>query len=448
MSFVNELFERLSKSTTANDVQEALASLSSIQDPVERARAARETIILVDKYARELLGRGQYKNAAYQFFSGAQLINQFLLDVASENQWLLASADALAKASQEHISWDDLLGGAACMAIASLLRIQTGDWNVNQHLDVFIKSHDFSVNQAATACLYIPYDLAAAVNPENPNPSSLQRASNYTESYLLNTKPAAMFYEGIRRAIETAREKLMDSVKFPSIRAVYEFDHDIIFGEQFTFTVKIENVGEGIATGISANITIPQITTVVTGSETISVSQLDSGAHTQTEFVLLHPSGEGMEEQILEIPVNVEYQDVLLNKNSISLGAALIPIRSEKQAQKMLDQLKPLGESISESMDFLESLSSSEIQPLATSFNTVLKGISSLTEKNIETGDFSVAQSGIVQLEKMKDFINPFVNFLTQYDKNSQSLLEGLQDMQKDSKILLETLQEIKKHLT
>ena len=139
---MNELFERLRKSTTANDVQEALASLSSIQDPTERAKASSETITLIEKYARELLERGQYKNAAYQYFSGAQLIQRFLSDPNSENQWLRASADALAKASQEHISWDDLLGGAACMTIASLLKIQTGDWNVNEHLDAFIKSHD------------------------------------------------------------------------------------------------------------------------------------------------------------------------------------------------------------------------------------------------------------------------------------------------------------------
>ncbi|UCG90552.1 MAG: hypothetical protein JSU57_02150, partial [Candidatus Heimdallarchaeota archaeon] len=347
MSFVNELFERLSKSTTANDVQEALASLKSIQDPAERTRAASETITLIDKYARELLGRGQYKNAAYQFFSGAQLIQQFLSDPNSENQWLSASADALTKASQEHISWEDLLGGAACMAIASLLRIQTGDWNVSQHLDAFIKGHDFSADQAATACLYIPYDLAAAVNPENPNPSSLQRASNYTESYLLNTKPAAMFYEGIKRTIETARLKLMDSVKFPSIRAVYEFDHDVIFGEQFTLTVKIENVGEGLAAEVSANIKIPSTLSIISGTNSISVPQLGVGAHTMAEFILLCSSGEGKEELTVEIPVHVDYQDILLNKNSVSLGSAFIPIRSEKKAQKLLDQLNTVENAIS-----------------------------------------------------------------------------------------------------
>ena len=36
LSFVNELFERLSKSKSANDVQSAFASLNTIQDQDQR----------------------------------------------------------------------------------------------------------------------------------------------------------------------------------------------------------------------------------------------------------------------------------------------------------------------------------------------------------------------------------------------------------------------------
>jgi hypothetical protein len=447
MSFVNELFERLSKSTTANDVQEALTSLGSVQDPNERARAANETISLIEKYARELIERGQYKNAAYQYFSGAQLIQRFLLDPNSENQWLRASADALAKASQEHISWDDLLGGAACMAISSLLRIQTGDWNVNQHLDAFIKSHDFSANQAATACLYIPYDLAGAVNPENPNPSSLQRASNYVETYLLNAKPAAMFHEGIRRAVETARQKLIEFVKFPKIRAVYEYDHDIIFGEQFKFIVKIENIGEGTASGITAVITIPSTVTTVSGSNAISVPQLKSGAHTQAEFTLLCSSGEGKEELTVEVPTNVEYQDILMNKNSISLGSATITIRSEKQAEKLLDQLKSLENDVSKRLSPLISLTASEIQPLITGLDTIFSNIVTTAESNIQEGNFSAAALGINQLEQIQVFISPVTAFLEDYTDYSQSTIRNLQAAKENAKDLVKTLKGIEEQL-
>jgi len=447
MSFVNELFERLSKSTTANDVQEALTSLSSIQDPTKRARAASETITLIEKYASELMERGQFKNAAYQYFSGAQLIQRFLSDPNSENQWLRASADALTKASQEHISWGDLLGGAACVAIASLLKIQTGDWDVNQHLDAFIKAQDFSADQAATACLYIPYDLAGAVNPENPNPSSLQRASDYVETYLLSTKPAAMFHEGIRRAVDTARQQLMNFVKFPKLRAIYEYDHDIIFGEQFKFVVKLENIGEGIASGISAVITIPSILTTVSGSNAISVPQLESGAHAQAEFALICSSGEGKEELTVEVPTNVEYQDILMNKISISLGSAKIIIRSEKQATKLLDQLKSLESDVSKALSPLKSLTASELQPLITGLDSILSNIVTITKNNIQEGDFSGSAIGINQLEQMQVFISPLANFLKEYSDHSLQAIKSLQVTKEKAENLVKTLKEIEEQL-
>ena len=315
-------------------------------------------------------------------------------------------------------------------------------------LDTFVKSHDFSADQAATACLYIPYDLAGAVNPENPNPNSLQRASNYVETYLLSTKPAAMFHEGIRRAVDTARQRLIDFVKFPKLRAVYEYDHDIIFGEQFKFVVKLENIGEGIASGISAVITIPSVLTTVSGSNAISVPQLESGAHTQAEFALLCSSGEGKEELTIEVPTNVEYQDILMNKISISLGSAKIIIRSEKQATKLLDQLKSLETDVSVRMSPLNSLTVSEIRPLITGFDIILTKIVSTAENNIQKGDFSAAAIGINQLEQIQGFITPLTEFMSQYSENSQKMAEEFQSMKDNTDELVNTLKEIQRQVS
>jgi hypothetical protein len=447
VGFVNELFERLSKSNTASDVQEALTSLGNIQDINERTRAASETINLINKYASELIERGQYKNAAYQYFSGFQVIHRFLHDPNSENQWLRSSADALVHASQDHISWDDLFGGAVCMTIASLLRLQTGDWNINQHLDEFIKSHDFSSDQAATACLYIPYDLAGAVNPENPNPNLLQRASNYTETYLINAKQAMMFKEGIKRSIEITQQRMMDYVKFPSLRTVYEFDYDIIFGEEFTFKVKLENKGEGIASKVIAHITIPPALKTVTGSNSISMAQLDPSASTQMEFTLLCPSGEGEKEIDVEIPINVEYEDILLNKNSISLGSAIITIRSEKKGDKLLNKLKSLNDAVSGQISPLELLTADEIQPLLGGFKMILNNITNTAEKNIEEGEFTAALIGINQLEQIQEFISPFAGFLKEYSDNSQKLTSKILSLKENTKSLLESVEEIQKQL-
>jgi hypothetical protein len=447
LSFVNELFERLSKSTTASDVQEALASLGNIQNTNERAHAASETANLINRYASELIERGQYKNAAYQYFSGFQVINRFLHDPNSENQWLKSAADALVHASQDQIAWDDLFGGAVCMTIASLLRIQTGDWNIKQHLDEFIKSHDFSSDQAATACLYIPYDLAGAVNPENPDPNLLQRASNYTETYLINAKQSMMFKEGIKRSIELTQQKMMAYVKFPSLRTAYEFNYDIIFGEEFKFKVKMENKGEGVASKVNAHIEIPSSLNTVSGSNSISIEKLEPGDSTQMEFSLICPIGEGKTEIEVEIPINVEYEDILLNKNSLSLGSALVTIRAEKKGVKLLNQLKALNERVGEEISPLKSLPQSEINPIITGLDTILEKITSTSEQNIQEGQFAAASIGIKQLEQMQELITPLAKFLGDYSESSQKLISEFQTLKQNTEELLKSLEEVENQL-
>ncbi len=448
LSFVNELFERLRKSTTASDVQEALTSLANIQDPTDRAKAARETVNLINIYAKELMERGQYKNAAYQFYSGYQVLNKFNPDPKVENQWLLSSANALAHASQEHISWDDLVGGAACMAISSLLKIQTGDWKVTDHLDAFIKSHDFSAHQAATACLYIPYDLASAVNSENPDPGLMQRASNYTETYLLNTKPAAMFVEGIKGALELARNKLLDSVKFPNIRAAFAFDHDVIFGEKFKFSVKLENHGEGSATNVTATINIPSSVQVLSGSSSITVNRLGANSSEKTEFQLMCPSGEGAEKLLVEIPVIVSFEDILANKNTLSLGAASIPIRSEKQGERLHSQLNEIRTAINEKIKVLQSFTAPEVTSVTNSFTEMLSRITQDSEKSINEGKFAVSKDLLAQIEQMHLFIDPFTEFLKTYDSSSQERLHSAVLINEKALSLLESMKKIEEQLS
>ncbi|MFX0173735.1 MAG: CARDB domain-containing protein, partial [Candidatus Hodarchaeota archaeon] len=224
--------------------------------------------------------------------------------------------------------------------------------------------------------------------------------------------------------------------------------HDIIFGEEFKFTFKLENKGEGAASEVAAQITIPSELTVVTGTDSISISNLEPRGHTEVEFSLICPSGEGKEEITLEIPVSVIYQDILANQNSISLGSALIPIKSEKRAEKLLNQLKQLKDAVSEKMTPLESLSNPEIQPLIAGFNTILKKIGKTTETNIQNGDFSAAGIGINQLKQIEEFIQPLADFLIQYSEHTQSLIEAVQDVKEDAESLLKSLDKVQNQLS
>jgi hypothetical protein len=447
MAFVNELFERLSKSTTASDVQSALASLNTIQDPIQRNKAAEETLQLIQTYAQELLGSSQYKKAAYQFFSGSQVIMNFINKSELENQWLKSSAEALAKASEEHISWDDILGGASCMTISSLLRIITGDWNINDHLDDFIKAHDFSANQAATACLYIPYNLAGAISSANPNPGLLQQASDYTEQYLMNTKPASMFVDGIKRAIEVTRSVLMETTKFPSIKAKFRYGTDLIFGEEFSFAVKFENIGEGSATSVTASIHIPPNLTIVSGQNKITIDTLDPSMNSEAEFTLMCPLGEGKEETLIEIPVSVDYTDILGNKNSLSLGMAIFPIRSEKKGTKLITQLRNIHDQLRESISPLEAATNIEVQSITKGITTIINNIVTSTEKKVTEGEFKIAEAGIEQLQNSQTFYNSLVDFLKDYQINSNQLYADLTKIREESENMRNAIKQINEKL-
>ena len=447
MSFVNELFERLSKSNSANEVQTALASLNNIQDSIQRTKAARETVQLIQSYGQELDGKGQYKNAAYQYYSGSQVIKNFLNDSNLEFQWLISSAKALANASQEHITWDDLIGGAACMTISSLLRIITGDWNVNNHLDEFIKANDFSNDQAATACLYIPYNLVTAINKSNPNPKLLQQASDFTEQYLMTSKPAAMFVDGIKRALDLTRQMLMENTKFPSIKALFQYHTDIIFGENFPFSVKLENIGEGIAFNVTASINIPSNLTIVSGQNNIFKEELPPGDLSEGQFTLVCPSGEGNEEISIEIPVFTEFTDILGNKNSLSLGTAIFPIRSEKKGDKLTSQLSNIKKILQAAVTPLESTEHLEVKPIVEGMKSIIDNLSTSTENRISNGNFETAEAELEQLNQIQTFFDPLTKFLSSYQDHSVEIVQSLKEIHEQSQDLVKSIEQIENRL-
>ncbi len=448
MSFVNELFERLSKSTSASDVQSAFASLNTIRDPDQRIKAAEETLQLIQTYAQELLESSQYKKSAYQFFSGSQVIKNFMNNSDLENQSLRSSADALTHAAEEHISWEDLLGGAACMTISSLLRVITGDWNINDHLDDFIKANDFSANQAATACLYIPYNLASAISSTNPNPSLLQQASDFSEQYLMNTKPASMFADGIKRAIDITKRLLMETTKFPSFKAKFKYGTDLVFGEDFSFVVKFENIGEGSASNVTASIHIPSNLTIVSGLNKITIDTLNPSMNSEAKFLLLCPLGEGKEETLIEIPVSVEYTDILGNKNSLSLGMAIFPIRSEKKGTKLITQLEKLHDQLNESILPLKTAATTEVQSITEGIKTIISNIVTSTEKMINEGEFKPAEAGIDQLLNIQTFFKSLVDFLKDYQSNSDQLYTDLTQVREETENIRIAIKQINKKLS
>jgi hypothetical protein len=143
----------------------------------------------------------------------------------------------------------------------------------------------------------------------------------------------------------------------------------------------------------------------------------------------------------------VSYEDVLLNKNSLALGAALISIRSEKQTQRLLTQITPLKNRIAEKLAPINASTSLEVQPITNGFNRIFENIVSNTENDIEEGNFVAASLGINQLEQIESFIEPLVSFLQTYDGQVQALLNSLKEMEDTTSDLVKSLEDAKRLL-
>ncbi|MFX0115809.1 MAG: hypothetical protein ACFFB3_14765, partial [Candidatus Hodarchaeota archaeon] len=164
--FVKELFEGLKRTNTAFELGQALQQLRTT-DSDQAQRLAADVLQLSKRYANELAMRSEDKKAAFQFFTGAEVLREFFPEKAEDrNHWLLSSAAHLEKASQTYRDFDDIDGAAACMVIANLLQILTGEFAVSDAMNSFVEScsdNDYARGRNASGIVYIPYDLLESI---------------------------------------------------------------------------------------------------------------------------------------------------------------------------------------------------------------------------------------------------------------------------------------------
>lgn len=439
----DELRGRLSAESSEPTLEGAIIKLQSATTEEDKIRAAEHVLNLRIKFGNEINQKGQFRNAAYQYFEGANVVRYYLNDKAKENQLLTTAADLLVKSAHEYVAWKDLLGGAVCITIAALLRIRSGNWDLKSFLDPFVNTTDFSGNQEAVGCLYIPYDIVKALNKDSPDFSLFQRAINYSESYLVNSTAAAMFQDGIRDILNESRTKVMELIKYPRFRAKYSYDQDIVYGETFTFTIFIENIGEGVGTGITAKISFPKFLQNKSNTETIKIEKLDPSENKEVSFNFVCPTGEGKTELTAEISTVIEFEDILKNRNSINVGSAYVIIRAEKKADKLLNQLSMTKLSLIQALKPIGDSKSEEPKNVSNSIASVILKIEEDSKKDVENGDFTSAEARITSLGNFNGIIEKIAKFFIDYDQLTHNYKDVVSELLEKSSSILSSIDEI-----
>jgi hypothetical protein len=168
---------------------------------------------------------------------------------------------------------------------------------------------------------------------------------------------------------------------------------------------------------------------------------LKSKSETITEFKLLCPIGEGKEEILVQIPVAVEYLDILGNKNSLSIGSAIFSIRSEKKGLKLIKKLDSIKIALNETISPLKSSPNNDVQSITNGLFSIISRIQSSIEDSVNKGEFVSAELGLSRLQDLNDFIEPLTSFLVKLHEDSNELLNSFRSIRETSTELLKSFE-------
>ncbi|MCK4848665.1 MAG: hypothetical protein KAT16_06560, partial [Candidatus Heimdallarchaeota archaeon] len=131
-----------------------------------------------------------------------------------------------------------------------------------------------------------------------------------------------------------------------------------------------------------------------------------------------------------------------------SLGMAIFPIRSEKKGTKLMTQLKKLHDQLKESISPIETATNAEVQNITKGITAVISNIVTSTEKVINEGEFKTAEVGIDQLLNIQTFFNSLVNFLEDYQSNSNQVYTDLTLVREEAENIHTAIKQINERLS
>lgn len=402
----NELFEVLKASNTAGDIQKALAQLRELSQAGRiSVSEVNNVLTLLNSYGNQLETKAQYKKAAHQFYTGGRVVNEFFPDSAeARNQWFNRSSEMIKKSGDDHASFQDIDGAAACYTISSLLKfiVTDGEWEIPKEMEAFVEKYRDQLPNGkwASGCVYIPYDIVGAI--KNIDPSLMERAESYTSTYLLiNLKVSELFVDGIRETLQLARKKLTANLKLPKLNVDLQIPQDSVFNEEFQVKIKLVNTGEGIASNIKFELKIPQNLAILDGNLIKTLDSLQSQESQALEYKFRYPEETGVSEKVIELIGELNYKNVLNDTRSLPLGPYDLIIRSFRKSDELESKLRTIKDK------FYQELQEMQITT-GDSANKIVNLQKGSTERlfdeiglNIKEENFTLAEDKISLLKKL-----------------------------------------------
>jgi hypothetical protein len=264
--------------------------------------------------SNQLLGQKQHRAAGEEFYYQA-LAYEYMGNADERRVSLSKTVDALQNASHTAINFGEDKRGVATLTLAGLVALLYGD-DTSAHA-IYNQGISTSEQKQNTESLKkILYSLGYLLDAvKNLNMAALTDAQGYISNDLkpmLTSSKLTTFTPILDTIVNQVSGMIESKVKMPKIEVTTLVPKDLLFDEQYEFSIKIENLGEGEASNLQLQLNIPEGLTLVSGDASKTFDKIGTMA-TLEEKIQFKMSGDGLQEVKKELSGNLTYTDMLAN---------------------------------------------------------------------------------------------------------------------------------------
>ncbi|MHA2251415.1 MAG: hypothetical protein ACXAD7_13720 [Candidatus Kariarchaeaceae archaeon] len=399
-----ELFKKVGAETVSDPLQQLNQGVNEIAagNHAKGKELIQSVINQTGANAKRYDEQKQHRSAAEQYYIQALAYEKFeATDERDKNYHQVI--ESLLEASKTAINFGEDERGITAVTIAGLVCLMLG--NETRAFEIYNGGIQTSEQKPKGEILKkLLFSLGYLLDGlRNTNIAALTDAQNFISTDLkpmLSSSKLLGFETLLNSVVSHTRDILESRIKMPKIQIGTQIPRDMLFNTQYDIMVNIANAGEGEATDVKLELSIPEDIEIIEGSVSESLGDLQSNSNFERSISIRLLTGEG-DEILKEMSGHVSYSDMLQNVHKQSLGVLELQFRSVSKSSEYNDKLAI-------AMSTFRGLEEKVAAEIPAGFKAAITQLSQLlendTENSIKAEEFEIANHGLIHIETMTNW--------------------------------------------
>lgn len=356
----------------------------------------------------KFLTQSQHRSAAQSLY--VQALAQEKLGNTDDRDTLYSKVtDSLIAAADNALAFGEDNRGIATVTLAGLvcLMYDNQDRAYGIYSDYIKKAEEKQNAEFLKKLLYSLGYLLDAL--KNDNIAALTDAQNYISTDLrplLSTSKLNTFDILLNSVVVHTQNVLQSRITMPKISFSSSVPNDLLFNQIFDLEITISNTGEGSASDVIMNFTIPTEIEILDGKTSETIGTFDPQSEIKRKFSLRFQTGDSTGEQDREISGELTYTDMLGNSHKQFFGPLQLTFSATSKKEEFNSRLNKLYQDLEETTELFGEIP----DILLSQYMKMLTDQRELIADKIEEEDFDQVEFGLRLIQNSIAWIQDYTH--------------------------------------